>query len=129
MTHEETPEERFTKIENLLSTVAEHQAQLANHQVHMAERQDHFADDHARHDNDIRELLEIQKRVDLAILKMTEAHHASEEKLNALIGTVDRTIGRQDDNPSQTNRKSSKIAAESCLSPLTVHQGGVQARP
>ena len=128
MTHEETPEERFTKIENFLSTVAEHQAQLASYQVHMAERQDQlgnhqdqlsehqvrmaehhvqmaehqagFADRQAAHDKDIRELRELQSRVDLAILKMTEAHQASEEKLNALIGTVDRIIGRPDDKPS-----------------------------
>ena len=135
MTHEETPEERFTKIDNFLSTVAEHlahmaerqdqlanhqvqrgnrqdqmvehqgrmaehHAQMAEHQVHMAEHQADFADRQATHDKDIRELREIQTRVDLAILKMAEAQHASEEKLNALIGTVDRIIGRQDDNPS-----------------------------
>ena len=81
-----TPEERFTKIENFLSTVAEHPAHMADHQ--------------ARHDKDIGELREIQKGVGLAILKVTEAHHATEEKLNALIDTVDRIIRRQDDKLS-----------------------------
>ena len=53
-----TPEERFTKIENFLSAVAEHQAHMAAHQ--------------ARHDEQIQDLREMQKRMTLAIDKLTE---------------------------------------------------------
>ena len=92
-----TPEERFTKIENFLSAVAEHQAHTAEHQ--------------ARHDEQIQDLREMQKGMTLAITKVAEAqrrtadaHRATEEaqkiteqKLNALIDTVDRIIRRQGD--------------------------------
>ena len=81
-----TPEERFTRIENFLSTVAEHQAHMSEHQ--------------ANHDQDIKELREIQKGVSIAIMKVAEAHHATEEKLSALIDTVDRIIRSQGGNPS-----------------------------
>ena len=81
-----TPEERFTRIENFLSTVAEHQAHMSEHQ--------------AEHDTDIKELREIQKGVSIAIMKVAQAHHATEEKLNALIATVDRVIGSQGKSPS-----------------------------
>ncbi len=81
-----TPEERFTKIENFLGTVAEHQA---------------------HHEEDIRELREMQKGMTLAITKVAEAHRRTEEaqqvteqKLNALIDTVDRIIGKQGGQPS-----------------------------
>ena len=69
-----TPEERFTKIENFLSTVAEHQA---------------------HHDEDIRELRQMQKGMTLAITKVAEAQQVTAQKLNALIDTVDRIIRRQ----------------------------------
>ena len=88
-----TPEERFTRIENFLSTVAEHQAHMAEHQ--------------ASHDKDIKELHEIQKGIGLAIAKVAEAQSRTEElqkvteqKLNALIDTVDRMIGSQGERPS-----------------------------
>ena len=88
-----TPEERFTKIENFLSTVAEHQA---------------------HHEEDIRELREMQKGMTLAITKVAEAQRrtadahrrteeaqqVTEQKLNALIDTVDRIIGRQGGQPT-----------------------------
>ena len=89
-----TPEERFTKIENFLSAVAEHQAHMAEHR--------------ARHDKEIQDLRDMQKSMTLAITKVAEAqrrtadaHRRTEEtqqvtekKLNALIDTVDRIIRR-----------------------------------
>ena len=105
------PEERFTKIENFLSTVAAHQA-------HMPEQQARMSGHQARHDTDVQELHEIQKGMGLAIAKVAEAQGRTEEahrlteeahrrteelqqiteqKLNALIETVDRIIGPQGD--------------------------------
>ena len=100
-----TPEERFSRIENFLSTVAEQQARMNEHQL--------------RHDHDIQEihaiLKETQKGTALAIAKIAEenrrtaeaqrrtaqAHRqteeaqlVTEEKLNALIETVDRIVRR-----------------------------------
>ena len=88
-----TPEERFTRIENFLSTIAEHEAHLFEHQARMAEHQIH-------HDKDIQELREMQKGTALAIAKVAEAQQITEQKLNALIDTVDRIIGRQGSSPS-----------------------------
>lgn len=90
---EMTPEERFTKIENSLNSVAEHQA-------HMSERQ-------ARHDKEIQDLREMQKSMTLAITQVAKAHRRTEEaqqvtehKLNALIDTLDRIIGKPGNQPS-----------------------------
>ena len=88
-----TPEERFTRIENFLSTVAEHQAYMTEQQARMSDHQ-------IQHDTDIKELREIQKGVSIAIMKVAQAHHATEEKLSALIATVDRVIGSQGKSPS-----------------------------
>ena|SRR2546422_9253560 len=91
-----TTEERWTKIENALNTVAERQA---------------------RHDDDIAELRASQKVMNLALAKaaemqqagvresregmkelregmkeLSEAQRITEEKLHALIDTVDRII-------------------------------------
>jgi hypothetical protein len=84
-----TPEERFTKIENALNTVAEYQA---------------------RHATEMEELRAIHKVLALALSKtaemqqagakefregmkeLRETQQATEEKLNALIDTVDRII-------------------------------------
>ncbi len=82
-----TPEERFTRIENFLSTVIEHQAQMSGNQ--------------ARHDKDIRDIRQLQKNMTIAITKVADAHRQTEEaqriterSLNALIGRVDRIVGR-----------------------------------
>ena len=95
-----TPEERFTRIENFLSTVAEHQA-------HMSERQAQMSDHQTQHDKDIKELREIQKGIGLALAKVAQAQsrtdelqQITEQKLNALIDTVDRMIGSQGGRPS-----------------------------
>jgi hypothetical protein len=76
-----TPEERFTKIENYLSALTEHQV---------------------RHAEDIRELREMHKGMVIAIAKVAEAQRATEaqqriteEGLNELIRTVDRILRNQ----------------------------------
>ena len=81
-----TPEEqRWTKIENALSALAEHVG---------------------RHDEEMAEIRSSQKVMTLAIAKLAEEqrsssreireirelHRDTEEKLNALIATVDRII-------------------------------------
>jgi hypothetical protein len=77
-----TPEERWTKIESALSTMAEHAA---------------------RHDEETAELRASHKVMTLAIAKLVEEQRMgyrelrevqrhTEEKLNALIETVDRII-------------------------------------
>ena len=108
-----TPEERFTKIENFLNAVSEHQAQ--------------HAEQMSRNAQQIAELAEIQKVMAVAINRVAEAQLTSgqrfdekmtavdedmdavkealrataeqqritEEKLHALIDTVDRIIRNQ----------------------------------
>jgi len=78
------PEERFTKIENYLSALTEHQL---------------------RHAEDIRELREMQKGMVLAIASVAEAHRQTEaqqqitaQSLDELIKTVDRIIRSQSNN-------------------------------
>jgi ribosomal protein S11 len=66
-----TPEERFTLIENTLKYAAELHAQNAE---------------------DIQKLQELNKGVVVAIAKLAEGQRATEEKLHALIETVDRII-------------------------------------
>ena len=72
-----TPEQRFTKIENFLSTVAEHQAKQTE---------------------EIQELRRMHKSLVVAVGKiaetLSEAQRATDEKLNALIDTVDRIVRR-----------------------------------
>ena len=92
-----TPEERVTKIENFLSTIAENRA-------------DHDRDIREPREiqkQDGRELREIQKGMGLAIAKVAEAQirtselqQNTEEKLNAMILTVDRLIGDRGAFPS-----------------------------
>ena len=88
-----TPEERFTKIENFLSTVAEHQARMAENQF--------------RHDKDILDIRESQKGMTVAITSIAEAHRRTEEaqrlterSLKALIERVDRIVPRSGSEPS-----------------------------
>jgi hypothetical protein len=73
-----TPEERFTKIENLLSAVSENQA---------------------KHDAAIRDLIVVSRTTLTAIAELREgdkelreAQKVTEEKLHVLIDTVDRII-------------------------------------
>ena len=87
-----TPEERFTRIENFLSTVTEHQAHMAGNQ--------------ARHDEDIREIRQFQKSMTIAITKVAEAHRQTEEaqrlterSLKSLIDKVDRIVPLTGNDP------------------------------
>lgn len=72
-----TPEQRFTKIENFLGAVAEHQAKQVE---------------------EIQELRRMHRSLVVAVGKiaetLTEAQRATDEKLNALIDTVDRIVRR-----------------------------------
>lgn len=89
-----TPEERFTKIENFLMTVAEHHADH-DARLQVIER------GMIRDQEEIRELQAMQMTLNLVMtrvaeaqLRTAEAQRAGEEKLNALIDTVDRIIRR-----------------------------------
>ena len=90
-----TPEERFRKIENLLSTIAEVQA-----------RQSETLD---QHDAAIRDLIVVSrtvlestqqlqdahKQLTAQIDKLSKAQQTTDEKLHILIDTVDRLIRNQ----------------------------------
>jgi hypothetical protein len=112
-----TPEERFTKIENFLLTVAEHQA---DHEARFREMERW----RVRHDEELAEIRAVQsavqttlgiaithvaeaqmgaanaqKRTEEALERLARSHERTEEvqriteaKLNALIETVDRII-------------------------------------
>jgi hypothetical protein len=105
-----TPEERFTSIENFLNTVADHQAQFME-QMAAAERRAEAAeqrsgDAHAKHDQEIAQIRELihaiagriiiiednMIRLERAGDLVKEAQQITEQKLNALIDTVDRII-------------------------------------
>jgi hypothetical protein len=104
------PEERFTKIENFLEAVAEHQA-------HHSEQSARNAAQIARNSGQLAEVIEIQKSMAVGMVELRESQetshrqfveemttiretlritgetlHAVEEKLHALIDTVDRII-------------------------------------
>jgi hypothetical protein len=84
-----TPEERFVRIENALNTLAE------NHVRHDAEiHQLRLQHEHAglRHEEDMRELRGMQKSMTMAVIKIADAQRQTDERLNALIDTVDKMI-------------------------------------
>jgi hypothetical protein len=108
-----TPEERFTRIENLLATVAENQAMQAENQARRdAEIEKHntvidklntVIDKHNtvidKHNAAIRDLIAISRtlidshqRIEAEIDKLRGAQLATDEKLHILIETVDRII-------------------------------------
>ena len=105
-----TPEERFTKIENFLSTVAEHQAQ---HAEQMAELRSQERTQHARHAEEIAELRQMQTTMAAGMIElqqdlkalaetvrangeiMEERQRITEEKIHALIDTVDRIVRKR----------------------------------
>jgi len=81
-----TPEERFTKIENLLAAMTEHQA---------------------RHDEDIRQIHETQKAsaqilrtTAELLLTLTGAQKATEQRLNALQADLDRLMRGPEPGPA-----------------------------
>jgi hypothetical protein len=83
-----TPEERLTKIENALHSLTEVQA-----------RHDAQIDKHNSAIRDLivvsRTFLDSQKEVTVQIQKLQDAQQATNEKLHALIDTVDRIIRNQ----------------------------------
>ena len=87
-----TPEERFTKIENFLSALADHQARHAElHQQHSEEMTDlrtGFLEMQ-------REFREIQKGFALAIGKIAEAQNRTDQKLETLVTTVHSVAEQQ----------------------------------
>ena len=90
-----TPEQRFTKIENVLSSVAEHQAQTA--------------EAHRRHDEEIHELRQMHKGLIVAVGKIAEAQNSltetqrlTAEKLNAFIEWVKKYLQGRGGNGQQT---------------------------
>jgi hypothetical protein len=116
-----TPEERFTKIENFLLTVADNQA---DHD----ERFRRIEDWMTRQEEQTGRLLEGQGVLTVALLRITEAQERltetqerladaqgrteeaqrqTEEKLHALIDTVDRII-RQNPRRKKPRRKTSE---------------------
>jgi archaellum component FlaC len=86
-----TPEERFTKIENYLGALTEHQVRHAEEIRELREMH--------------RELTEMQKGMVLAISNVAEAQRTTEaqqqitaQRLDELIKTVDRIIRSQSNN-------------------------------
>ena len=109
-----TPEERFTRMENLLNSITEHQAgfderQARYHEMLEAQR--------VRHDKEIFDIRELQNAFAAGMIRLQQSHdrmdqelaklkewsqrnaeataerqRLTEEKLNALIDTVDRII-------------------------------------
>ena len=105
-----TPEERWTRIENALQAVSEHQAQfevnlgkLTNRLDNVTQRLDDLTVRHEvafeRMDRQITKLLEMQGTLmqsQVTLMQsqemLTEAQKDTDRKLNALIETVDRFI-------------------------------------
>ena len=81
-----TPEEQFTLINNTLKYAAELHAQHAEDIAKLKDRNE--------------ELQGLYKGVVVAIGKVAEYQRATEEKLNALIETVDRIIRDRGTPPS-----------------------------
>ena len=81
-----SPEERFTLIENTLKYAAELHAQHAEDMLKLSKR---TADLH-----------ELHKGLVVAIGKLAEVQRATDEKLHALIETVDRVIRERETPPS-----------------------------
>ena len=81
-----TPEERFTLIENTLKYAAELHAQHAEDMLKLSQRNE--------------ELQELYKGVVVAIGKVAEYQRTTDEKLHALIETVDRIIRDRGTSPA-----------------------------
>ena len=90
-----TPEERFRKIENLLSTIAEMQAR----QAETLDRHDGEIDNHNAAIRDLivvsRTVLESTKQLTARIDALSKNQQTTDEKLHILIDTVDRVIRNQ----------------------------------
>src|SRR5215510_1347620 len=107
-----TPEERFTKMENLLQAMMEHQAkqqeQIDKHSEQIAEQTEQIAEhtkqireqtaEIEKQNAGIRDLVVVSRTVLDSIQELHEAQAAITEKLHALIDTVDRIIRRRERN-------------------------------
>ena len=108
-----TPEERYTRLENLVQSTIEMQANLSEAQAKLAERQEKqqlLIDQDRAAIRDLigisRSLIESQKQTDMKLKALseevrllTETVRSHEGKIEALIDTVDRII-RRDQHPS-----------------------------
>jgi hypothetical protein len=65
-----TPEERFTRIENLLNAMTEHQAR--------------FDENALRHDREIAEIRELQNAFAAGMLELKEDHQRNEQEIHSL---------------------------------------------
>ena len=102
-----TPEERLQKIENSLNTTAEN---LAHFHAALEAQRMHMEAQRIQHDREIAEIRGLQNVMAAGVIRMHDAHakfesefnagmerlrqaqETTEEKLNALIETVDRII-------------------------------------
>jgi uncharacterized coiled-coil DUF342 family protein len=96
-----TPEERFTKIEKALQSVAEtqarHEAIIDKHNAAIRDliiTSRTLIDSQREVTNQIQELSRVQSRTVAEMGELREAQKHTDEKLNALIDTVDRIVRR-----------------------------------
>ena len=103
-----TPEERFTKIENILVTITQlqtrHDEAIARHDAEIETQNAGIRDlivvSRSLVDT-VSRLSEAQLRTDAQIKELRQAQEHTDEKLNALIETVDRFIQGQGRNGRQ----------------------------
>jgi archaellum component FlaC len=105
-----TPEERFTKMENMLHAMMEHQARHQEQLDRQSEQINRQSEEINKQNAGIRDLVvvsrtiltttekivtsmaESQQEVTKQIKELREAQASTDEKLNILIDTVDRII-------------------------------------
>ena len=80
-----TPEERFRNMENLLSALLDSHVRFHEDMEEMKEAQRKLTEAQSRNDVAIRDLILVSRSV-------VDSQRVTEEKLNALIETVDRII-------------------------------------
>ena len=83
-----TPEERLRRIENLLKTTAQQQA---NQQEQLGK----YGRDIDKHNETIRGLIVVGRTCLDSIKELREAQSVTDEKLNGLIDNVDRIVRRE----------------------------------
>jgi hypothetical protein len=87
-----TSEERFTRIENALSAVAEHQPRHAEDIQQLREMQKGMVVAITRVVETQQRSMEAQQLTDAKLRELTDTQQITEQKLHALIDTVDRII-------------------------------------
>ena len=90
-----TPEERFIKIENSLNTVAEHQAQMVEHQVRHEKAIQELTEMHKGVVIIVGRIAEAQQVTDLKLNTFTEKVNTLTEKMNTLTETVNVVAEQQ----------------------------------